>query len=179
VAAPVLTGHGGVEQRRGWPGVVPHGEGVGERHGRGPSMAVERQQPEAGGLERCVVRTCSRDAIRAGPRWLTGEPRLQRGAGWAGSWPPMRGSWPQYERWGQPRLNKSPKSIGSKQIQTIPNFGRSEKYLPLLGKNKIKYDFEDLKDVNNFLHRNFFIFGMDLELKFRKLSRLEFDIVSF
>jgi hypothetical protein len=31
-------------------------------------------------------------------------------------------------------LDKNPNSNGSKQIQTIPDIGRSEKYLPLLGK---------------------------------------------
>jgi hypothetical protein len=29
--------------------------------------------------------------------------------------------------------------------------------------------------MNNLLHRNFSGFAMDLELKFRKLTRLEFD----
>jgi hypothetical protein len=40
---------------------------------------------------------------------------------------------------------------------------------------EIKYGFEDLKEVNNYLYRNFLRFGMDLELKFREVSRLEFD----
>jgi hypothetical protein len=31
--------------------------------------------------------------------------------------------------------------------------------------------------MNNFLHRIFFRFGMYLELKFREVSRLEFDII--
>jgi hypothetical protein len=45
-------------------------------------------------------------------------------------------------------------------------------------KNEIKYGFENLKEMNNFLHRNFSRFVMDLELKFKEFSRLEFDIVS-
>jgi hypothetical protein len=45
----------------------------------------------------------------------------------------------------------------------------------LLGKIEIKYSFEDLIEMNKFLHRNFFRFRMDLELKFREFSRLEFD----
>jgi hypothetical protein len=52
------------------------------------------------------------------------------------------------------------------------NFDRSEKYF---SKIQIKYSFEDLKEINNFLHRNFLRFRMDLELKFRKVSILEFD----
>jgi hypothetical protein len=42
-------------------------------------------------------------------------------------------------------------------------------------KIKIKYGFEVLEEINNFLHRHFLRFGMDLELKFREVSRLEFD----
>jgi hypothetical protein len=45
----------------------------------------------------------------------------------------------------------------------------------LLRKIEIKYGFEALKVVKNFIYRNFFRFGIDLELKFSKLSRLEFD----
>jgi hypothetical protein len=45
----------------------------------------------------------------------------------------------------------------------------------MLRKIKIKYGFEDLKDVNNSLHINFLRFRMDLELKFREFSRSEFD----
>jgi hypothetical protein len=35
--------------------------------------------------------------------------------------------------------NKNPNSNGSKQIGMFPNFDRSEKYLPLLRKFKVKY----------------------------------------
>jgi hypothetical protein len=45
----------------------------------------------------------------------------------------------------------------------------------MLKKIEIKYDFEDLEEMNNVLHRNFLRFEMDLELKFREFSRLEFD----
>jgi hypothetical protein len=62
-----------------------------------------------------------------------------------------------------------------KMIQIFPNYDRSERYFPFLGKIKIKYGFEDLKEMNNFLHRNVLRFRMDLELKFREFSRLEFD----
>jgi hypothetical protein len=78
----------------------------------------------------------------------------------------------------QPYLNKNPNSNGSKQIQTIPIFGRSEKYVPLLGKIEMKYDFEDLEEINNFLHRNFSRLGMNLKLKLREFSRLEIDRIS-
>jgi hypothetical protein len=55
------------------------------------------------------------------------------------------------------------------------NFDLSEKFLPMLEKIEIKYRFEFLKEMNNFLHINFFRFKMYLELKFREMSRLEFD----
>jgi hypothetical protein len=45
----------------------------------------------------------------------------------------------------------------------------------LIKKIEIKYGFEDLKEMNNILHRYFLRFGMDLELKLRELSSLEFD----
>jgi hypothetical protein len=45
----------------------------------------------------------------------------------------------------------------------------------LLGKIEIKYGFEDVEVMNNFFHRNFNRFRMDLELKLREFSRLEFD----
>jgi hypothetical protein len=60
-------------------------------------------------------------------------------------------------------------------IQTFSNFDRSEKYLPLLGKIEIKYDFEGLEEMNNLLDRDFLIFEMYLELKFKEVSRLKFD----
>jgi hypothetical protein len=72
--------------------------------------------------------------------------------------------------------------LNHSRIQTVQNkfkcfqiFGQSEKHFPLLGKIKIKYGFEDVEVMNNFFHRNFNRFRMDLELKFREFSRLEFD----
>jgi hypothetical protein len=59
-------------------------------------------------------------------------------------------------------------SNGLKHFQTVSNFGRLEKYFPLLGKIEIKYGFEALEEGNNFLYRNFIRFRMDLELKFRE-----------
>jgi hypothetical protein len=49
----------------------------------------------------------------------------------------------------------------------------------MLRKIKTKYCFEYLEERNNFLHRNFHRFGMDLELKFKELSRLEFDRIYY
>jgi hypothetical protein len=66
-----------------------------------------------------------------------------------------------------------------KNNQIFPNFDRSEKCLPILRKIGIKYGFEDLEEMNNFLHRNFHRCGMDLELKFREISRLEFDRIYY
>jgi hypothetical protein len=59
-------------------------------------------------------------------------------------------------------------------IQIFPNFDRSEKYLPQLRKMEVKYGFECLEEMNNFIHRHFLRFRMDLELKFWEFSRLEF-----
>jgi hypothetical protein len=42
----------------------------------------------------------------------------------------------------------------------------SKKGLPELDKFEIKYDFEGFEERNNFIHRNFFRFGTDFELKF-------------
>jgi hypothetical protein len=69
----------------------------------------------------------------------------------------------------------------SKQFKPIETnfkpfkFNQSKKDLPELKKIEIKYGFEDLEDMNNFLQRNFLRIGMDLELKFREFSKLEFD----
>jgi hypothetical protein len=46
-----------------------------------------------------------------------------------------------------------------------------QKVLSFARKNK-KNDFEDLKEMNNFLHRNVLRFRMDLELKFTEVSKL-------
>jgi hypothetical protein len=47
-----------------------------------------------------------------------------------------------------------------KNVQTFPNFDRSKFNLPMLQKIGIKYSFEDLEEMDNFLHRNFFKFEM-------------------
>jgi hypothetical protein len=46
------------------------------------------------------------------------------------------------------------------QIQIISNFDCPKKDLHELKKFEIKYGCEGLEERNNFLHRNFFIFGM-------------------
>jgi hypothetical protein len=58
------------------------------------------------------------------------------------------------------------------------NFDRLKNGLPELKKFELKYCFEDPKEMNNFLHRGFFRFGMDFKWKIRQISRLEFAIVS-
>jgi hypothetical protein len=74
------------------------------------------------------------------------------GRGWRGARSALtRGPQPQYGRQGQPRLNKSK----FKQFKTFSNFGRSEKYLPMVRKIEIKYYFEYLEEMNNSPHRNF------------------------
>jgi hypothetical protein len=62
-----------------------------------------------------------------------------------------------------------------KQTSNCSNFNWSKKDLPELKQFEIKYFFEDLGQVNNFLRRSFFRFRMDLELKFREVSRLEIN----
>jgi hypothetical protein len=62
-----------------------------------------------------------------------------------------------------------------KNVQIFPNCDRSKFDIHELQKFEIKYGFEDLEKVNIFLHRNFFIFRRDLELKFREVSRFEFN----
>jgi hypothetical protein len=49
------------------------------------------------------------------------------------------------------------------KIQSHSNFDRSKNDLPELQKFEIKYDFKDLEKMNNFIHRNFFIFERDCE----------------
>jgi hypothetical protein len=56
-----------------------------------------------------------------------------------------------------------------KSIQNRSNFDRSKKGLLELDFFEIKYGFEGF-DERNFLHRNFFRFEMDFELKSREVS---------
>jgi hypothetical protein len=58
------------------------------------------------------------------------------------------------------------------------SFDHLKNGLPELKKFELKYCFEDPKEMNNFLHRGFFRFGMDFKWKIRQISRLEFTIVS-
>jgi hypothetical protein len=53
--------------------------------------------------------------------------------------------------------------LNSNEIQILSNFDRSNKGLPEPKKIEIKYGFEDLEKMNNFLHINFFRFGSDFE----------------
>jgi hypothetical protein len=50
-------------------------------------------------------------------------------------------------------------------------FDRSKKYFLELQKFEIKYDFEDLKKMNSFIHRSFFGFERDFESKFKEFPR--------
>jgi hypothetical protein len=51
----------------------------------------------------------------------------------------------------------------SNKFQTVSNFSRLEKYFLGLRKIEMKYDFEDLEEMNNFIYRNFLIFRIYLE----------------
>jgi hypothetical protein len=53
----------------------------------------------------------------------------------------------------QTSLNPIQISNEFKLFQNPPKFGRSKNDLPEIKKFEIKYGFEDLKKVNNFLHR--------------------------
>jgi hypothetical protein len=70
----------------------------------------------------------------------------------------------------KPGLKQILNSNVSNKSQIASNFGRLEKYFPWLRKIEIKYSFEGLEEMNNFLHGHFLIFGMGLELKFREVS---------
>jgi hypothetical protein len=59
--------------------------------------------------------------------------------------------------------------------QNLPNFDRSKNNLFLVEQFGIKYGFEGLEKMNNFLHRNFFRFGMDFKWKIQEFSRLKFE----
>jgi hypothetical protein len=66
-----------------------------------------------------------------------------------------------------------------KIISSIFKFWPIRKVLSVFGKIEIKFGFEDLEEMNNFLHRNFPRFEMDFALKFREVSRLEFDRIHY
>jgi hypothetical protein len=48
-------------------------------------------------------------------------------------------------------------------IQIVSNFANLENDLLELENFEIKYDFEDIENMNNFVHIIFFRFGRDLE----------------
>jgi hypothetical protein len=62
-------------------------------------------------------------------------------------------------------------------IQIVSNFANLENDLLELENFEIKYDFEDIENMNNFVHIIFFRFGRDLEWKSGKYLGLEFDII--
>jgi hypothetical protein len=59
--------------------------------------------------------------------------------------------------------NKNSNLIGFKRFQIASNFDCPKNALPELKFFEIKYGFEGLEKMNNFLHRNVFRFGRDLE----------------
>jgi hypothetical protein len=84
--------------------------------------------------------------------------RGNRGGG-AARWRPgtVRGAWVKNG------IKRFKNSNYSKNVQIFSNFDRSKFDLLELQKFERKYGFEDLKMMNNFLHKNFFRFGRDLE----------------
>jgi hypothetical protein len=66
---------------------------------------------------------------------------------------------------GQTHLNPIWNLNGFKFFQIPSKFDWSKNDLPRLKKFEIKYSFEDLKKMNNFIHRNFFRFERDFEKK--------------
>jgi hypothetical protein len=61
-----------MEQRRGRPGVVPHGEEVGERGGWGTNTAIGPQRSEADGHERPGVRARrGQSGVTTADRWAS------------------------------------------------------------------------------------------------------------
>jgi hypothetical protein len=97
------------------------------------------------------------------PGWLPGGPWHSAGAAWQGRlaaewWVPatLPGfEFPKPVKNGQIPLNLNFKLV---QTSTDPKIDLSE-----LQNFKIKCGFEDLEKVNNFRHRNFFKFKMDLK----------------
>jgi hypothetical protein len=64
---------------------------------------------------------------------------------------------------GSKRFKPFQKFKRFENIKKIPNFDRSKFDAPELQKFEIKYGFEYLEMMNNFLHPNFFKFRRDLE----------------
>jgi hypothetical protein len=75
----------------------------------------------------------------------------------------------------------NPVSIKKSEFKWFKTNSNNSKLWPirkvasLAWKIEIKIGFQDLEEMNYFLHRNFSRFGMNLELKFTEVSRLEVD----
>jgi hypothetical protein len=114
-------------------------------------------------------------SVRARPRWQQASGAHVRVAAWD------RGDG-DTDRWARGHSNgrRGQNGLNRFKIQTVwkcskfSKFDRSKFDLPELQKFEVKYGFEDLKKVNNFLHRNFFRFGMEFKLRIREISKLEF-----
>jgi hypothetical protein len=59
---------------------------------------------------------------------------------------------------------------GSHEFKNLSNFDWLKMYFPLLQKFETKYGWKVFEMRNNFAYRNFLIFEMDFELKFREAS---------
>jgi hypothetical protein len=73
--------------------------------------------------------------------------------------------WAQGHNIGRRSLNHLKIFKRFENVQISPNFDRSNFDIPEVNKFVIKYEFEYLKKMNNFVHRNFFRFRMDFKLK--------------
>jgi hypothetical protein len=126
----------------------------------GPSVAaVGREGLEADGCRQAVA------SVRFSSACPLGQGRV-RANGWARYSPRQCGpltSGPQPQCRG---LNFPNRSISFKfDIQTHSIFDSSKIVLPELQKFGVKQGFEHRREVNNFLHKSFFRFRMDLKLK--------------
>jgi hypothetical protein len=96
--------------------------------------------------------TDRRDRGEAGPGVSSGvrERAGERGRAMTGRWQAGPGTQCQVARF-KLDLKSNPNSNGSKHFQTVSNFDQLEKYFLGLEKIEIKYGFEDLREMNNFL----------------------------
>jgi hypothetical protein len=125
-----------------WRDRVPH---AGGGWGGGGPAPTDGQHP---GRQRPAVDGCGRAALNVG----TGEVGLPGGAPAR-----FRGAWVKNG------IKRFKNSNYSKNVQIFSNFDRSKFDLLELQKFERKYGFEDLKMMNNFLHKNFFRFGMKIQ----------------
>jgi hypothetical protein len=56
------------------------------------------------------------------------------------------------------------------QFKSFQSLTEPKRIFPSSKKFEIKYDFERFEEGNNLLHRNFFKFEMDFELKFGEVK---------